>query len=56
MELIGVKEVMDLLHVSRPMAIHILSQPDCPTLPRKKKQMYRVRKDAFLQWYTTWSA
>ena len=55
MELIGVKEVMALLNVSRPMAVHLLSQPDCPTLPRKGKQKYRVRKDAFLSWYLEWS-
>ena len=54
MELIGIKEVMALLKCSREMATHLLSQEDCPTLPRKKGQQYRVRKDAFLSWYLEW--
>lgn len=56
MELIGIKEIMALLHCSRPWATHLLSQPDCPTLPRRKGQQYRVRKGAFIAWFENWSA
>lgn len=50
MELLGVKEVCDLLGVGRKTATHLLANKHCPTLPRKKGQTYRVEKEAFVAW------
>lgn len=51
MELIGVKEVMELLGVSKKYATHILNMPGCPVLPREKGQKFRVPKTAFIEWW-----
>lgn len=51
LELIGLKEVMEMLHVSRKEATHILNMPGCPILPRHKGQRFRVRKEAFINWF-----
>ena len=50
MELIGLKEVAQLLQISRREATRILNLPGCPTLPRCKKGRFRVPKEAFLAW------
>ena len=51
LELIGINEVMEMLHISRKMATHILNMPGCPILPRHKGQTFRVRKQAFIEWF-----
>lgn len=51
LELIGLKDVMEMLHVGEKVATHILNMPGCPTLPRRKGQKYRVRKEAFINWF-----
>ena len=51
MELIGIKDVMEMLGVGREMATHILNSPDCPKLPRRKGQKFRVPKGKFVKWW-----
>ena len=53
MELIGVKEIMELLGISRAFATHILHLPGCPVLPRHKGQTFRVPKDEFVRWWNS---
>lgn len=50
MELIGLREVTELLQCSRKEATRILNLPGCPVLPRCKKGRFRVPKEAFLAW------
>ena len=50
MELIGIKEIMALLQVSRREADRIASLPGCPCLPRVKGGKVRIPKEAFLAW------
>ena len=49
-ELLGIKEIMQLLGVGRPKATYLLTQPGCPTLPRRKGMPYLVEKEAFIKW------
>lgn len=51
MELIGLKDVMELLGVGEKTATHILNMEGCPVLPRKKGQKFRVPKAAFVKWW-----
>lgn len=51
MELIGIKEVMELLGVSERLATRILNAEGCPILPRCKGQKFRVPKDRFIKWW-----
>lgn len=55
MELIGVEEIMEMLHIGRPMATRLLQEKSCPTLPRIKGQKYRVVKNEFIAWFTKYS-
>jgi len=50
MELIGLKEVTELLQISRKEATRILNLPGCPTLPRCRKGQFRVPKEALIRW------
>lgn len=50
MELIGIRDVMALLQVSRREADRIVSLPGCPCLPRVKGGKVRILKAAFLEW------
>lgn len=50
-KLIGVKEVQQMLGVGKAKAVEFLSMKDCPTLPRKKNEPYRVREEAFVEWF-----
>lgn len=50
MELIGIKDIMELLQVSRREADRIASLPGCPCLPRVKGGKVRIQKEAFLEW------
>ena len=49
-ELLTIKDVMELLHISRKMATRLLNRKGCPILPRKKGQHYYVLKDEFIEW------
>ncbi|MBR2999688.1 MAG: helix-turn-helix domain-containing protein [Oscillospiraceae bacterium] len=51
-EMWGVKDVMAYLGVGRATATRILHMRGCPTLPREKFGSYRVRKEAFIRWWT----
>lgn len=51
MEIIGLKEVMEMLGVGKKLATHILNIPGCPVLPRKKNEKFRVPKAAFIEWW-----
>lgn len=51
-EMWGMKEVMEYLGVSRTMATRVLNMKGCPILPREKFGSYKVRKEAFIEWWT----
>ncbi len=51
MEIIGVKDVMEMLGVGKKVATHILNMPGCPVLPREKGEKFRVPKAAFIAWW-----
>lgn len=55
MDIIGIKEVMDMLGISRQAATRILNLPGCPVLPRSKNQIFRVLKQPFLEWLASGS-
>jgi len=50
MEIIGIKDVMEMLDISRPAATKILNLPGCPVLPRSKNEIFRIPKEPFLEW------
>ena len=50
MELIGLREVTELLQCSRKEATRILNLPGCPLLPRSKGEQYRIVKEALVRW------
>lgn len=50
MELIGLPEVAELLHISRKRARMLLSKPGCPVLPRQKWEHFLVPKEALIRW------
>lgn len=52
MELLGLRDVAELLHISQKQATKLLNQPGCPILPRTKGESYRVMKDALIRWLT----
>lgn len=50
MELLGLRDVAALLHISEKAATKLLNRPGCPTLPRVKGESYLVMKDALIKW------
>ena len=53
-QLLGVKDLMELLGVGRPKVMEILSQPNCPHWPRpKQKSPWLVPYGKFVKWYYT---
>ena len=51
MRLMGIKDVMQMTGVGRPMATRLLREPTCPTLSRHKNQRYLVEEGAFIKWF-----
>ncbi|MCR5420474.1 MAG: helix-turn-helix domain-containing protein [Lachnospiraceae bacterium] len=49
-ELLTIKDVMELLHIGKYTATRILHKKGCPMLPRKKGEKYLVLKDEFIEW------
>ena len=49
-EIIGIKEVIELYGFSRKEATRLLNTRGCPLLPRESGQPYRIVKDEFEQW------
>lgn len=52
-EIIGIKEVIDLYGFSRKEATRLLNTRGCPVLPRESGMPYRVVKDEFETWLRT---
>lgn len=50
-EVIGVKDVMEMLHIGEKRATRILNAPGCPVLPRKKGEQFMVPRKAFIKWW-----
>ena len=50
MEIIGLKEAMEILGYGKKRTMRILNMPGCPVLPRKKNEKFLVPKAAFLEW------
>ncbi len=49
-EIIGIKEVIELYGFSRKEATRLLNTKGCPVLPRSSGQPYRIVKGEFEQW------
>ena len=49
-EVIGIKEVIDLYGFSRKEATRLLNTKGCPVLPRESGMPYRIIKDEFETW------
>lgn len=49
-EIIGIKEVVELYGFSRKEATRLLNIRGCPLLPRESGQPYRIIKDEFENW------
>ena len=52
-EIIGIKEVLELYGFSRKEATRLLNTKGCPVLPRESGQPYRIVKDEFENWLRT---
>ena len=52
-EIIGIKEVIELYGFSRKEATRLLNTKGCPVLPRESGQPYRIVKDEFETWLRT---
>ena len=52
-EIIGIKEVIELYGFSRKEATRLLNIKGCPVLPRESGQPYRIVKDEFESWLRT---
>lgn len=51
-QLLGVSDLMDLLCLGRRKVLEILNAPDCPVLPRLKKNSPRLVPYAkFMRWF-----
>ena len=50
MELIGLKEVAEMLDMDPKTATKILNMPGCPLLPRSTGEQYRIVKEALIRW------
>lgn len=46
----GVQEVMNYTGMSRKAVIRLLNTKGCPVMPRKKKEKFRVPREAFIKW------
>lgn len=49
-EVIGIKEVIELYGFSRKEATRLLNTRGCPVLPRESGMPYRIIKDEFENW------
>lgn len=49
-EIIGIRDVVELYGFSRKEATRLLNTRGCPVLPRESGQPYRLVKDEFEQW------
>ena len=49
-EVIGIKDVIDLYGFSRKEATRLLNTRGCPVLPRESGMPYRIIKDEFESW------
>jgi hypothetical protein len=52
MELLGLRDVAALLHISEKAATKLLNRPGCPILPRTKGESYLIMRDALIRWLT----
>lgn len=50
MELLGLREVAALLHISEKAATKLLNKPGAPIIPRTKGECYLVMKEALIKW------
>ena len=51
-ELLGVRDLMDLLNLGKPKVMEILHQPDCPVMKRVKQHSpWLVPYGAFIRWF-----
>ena len=50
-QLLGVKDLMELLGVGKAQVMKILAMPGCPMLPRGKNEIYRVPYGKFKTWF-----
>ena len=48
--IIGLKDVMQLYGLSRKQATRLLNTKGCPVLPRRDGDNYRIIQDEFEQW------
>ena len=53
MEVMGIKDIMSELGVSREYARWLVTLKDCPVLPRMKGQTIRVLRTPFYKWLET---
>lgn len=49
-EIIGIRDVIELYGFSRKEATRLLNTRGCPVLPRESGQPYRIVKDEFEMW------
>lgn len=49
-EVIGIRDVIELYGFSRKEATRLLNTRGCPVLPRESGQPYRIIKDEFENW------
>ena len=49
-EVIGIRDVIELYGFSRKEATRLLNTRGCPVLPRESGQPYRIIKDEFEGW------
>lgn len=49
-EVIGIRDIIELYGFSRKEATRLLNTRGCPVLPRESGQPYRVIKDEFERW------
>ncbi len=49
-EVIGIKDVIELYGFSRKEATRLLNTRGCPVLPRESGMPYRIIKDEFENW------
>jgi len=48
-EIIGLREVMELTGLGKKAAIKLLKNKNCPLLPRKRGQKYLINKASFIR-------
>ena len=52
-EIVGIRDIVELYGFSRKEATRLLNTKGCPVLPRESGQPYRVVKDEFETWLRT---